>query len=59
MLGLELVGKDNLPQVNTFFLEWLMGFPIGWSDASETEWIEYDAWETQCLHLLQQWLGEF
>lgn len=40
--------------LNSRFVEWLMGFPDGWS---RTENIDCEPWETQCRHLLRRWRG--
>lgn len=42
--------------LNPLWGEWLMGFPYGWIVPGETP--QTGHWETQCRHLLQQWLGE-
>ncbi len=38
--------------LNPRFVEWLMGFPIGWTEQEPIESIDFDAWETAwCLRL--------
>lgn len=50
-------------RLNSRFVEWLMGFPEGWTDAdsrsSQTGDPELRHWETLLAHLLPRWLGEF
>src|SRR5574343_158752 len=55
----ENIGPEspkNTGRLNCYFVEWLMGFPDGWT---QTEKIDLRPWETQCLHLLRHTLGEF
>jgi len=35
--------RHSVPRINVSFVEWLMGFPIGWTDSglSATEWSRY------------------
>lgn len=49
---------SSIPQhLNTQFVEWLMGFPIGWSSPTSIALTDFDAWEMQSAHMLRQWLG--
>lgn len=48
--------RGNCGRLNSRFVQWLMGFPPGWSFPEE---LVSKHWETQCLRLLGQWLGEF
>lgn len=58
--------RANSGRLNSRFVEWLMGFPEGWTTIrvsanswrSQTEEVACEHWETQCRHLLAQWLGE-
>lgn len=49
------VSPGNYGQLNPRFVQWLMGFPEGWTQIEESV---CELWETQCRHQLQQWLGE-
>lgn len=55
--GETLTPASAQQHLNTTFVEWLMGFPPGWSSPTATESTAYDAWATRFHHQLQQWLG--
>lgn len=50
------VSPGNYGQLNPRFVQWLMGFPEGWTHLEESV---CELWETQCRHQLLLWLGEF
>jgi hypothetical protein len=43
--------------LNVLFVEYLMGFPTGYSAPTVSGPTDYEAWETRCRRLLGQWLG--
>lgn len=43
--------------LNVLFVEYLMGFPTGYSMPTVSALTDYEGWETQLVHLLGQWLG--
>ena len=46
------------PKLNPLFVEWLMGFPEGWSDAGNpTDPTAYAHWETRSCRLALAWLS--
>lgn len=52
-------------RLNSAFVEWLMGFPYGWTDwtagashESQTESQDLELWATRLAHLLRQWVGQ-
>lgn len=53
--------QETSGRLNSRFVEWLMGFPPGWtvvdSRSSLTENQELRHWETLLAHLLRQWVG--
>lgn len=49
------VSPGNYGQLNPRFVQWLMGFPEGWTQIEENV---CELWATQCRLQLQLWLGE-
>lgn len=48
--------RGSSGRLNSRFVQWLMGFPPGWSFPEE---LVSKHWETLCLRQLEQWLGAF
>ncbi len=44
-------------RLNPTFVEWLMGFPLGWSGLAPLESTSYERWAMQSYRLLQRMLG--
>ena len=53
--GVESTPTSGRRRLNPKFVEWLMGFPSEHTAANAKP--DYEHWETQCHHLLPQWLG--
>ena len=53
--GAGLTQSSGRRRLNPKFAEWLMGFPSEHTAANAKP--DYEHWETQCHHLLPQWLG--
>jgi hypothetical protein len=52
-------GRTSHPRLNVVFVEWLMGWPEGWADATEPlASTSFESWETASCLLLRQLLGE-
>lgn len=49
---------SGLRHLNPRFVEWLMGFPSGWTRITNIDPSAYAAWEMHFRRLLQHWLGE-
>lgn len=45
------------PRLNSTFVEWLMGFPIGWSLPTAIAETDFTHWATQLALQSPQWLG--
>jgi len=52
-------GGESLPSVptsrrrlNPHFVDWLQGFPTGWSSTAPNDQAAYEAWVTQCARLV-------
>ncbi len=57
--GLSSTDDSSQLRLNTNFVEWLMGFPAGFSSPIAIASTAYDAWAMQFHRLLPLWLGEF
>lgn len=55
--GVGSTQSSGRRRLNPKFAEWLMGFPSEHTAANAKP--DYERWETQCHHLLPQWLGGF
>ena len=50
-------GQAVRRRLNTNFVSWLMGFPIGWGRPMPLGRTSFEAWEMQLVHQLELWLG--
>jgi hypothetical protein len=49
--------QQSIRRLNPTFVEWLMGFPLGWVSLAPLESTSYERWATQSYLLLRRMLG--